>query len=564
MERIVLRHLSGSKANQVEEFPLNHIQELILGRDPSSTVKYDPDRDDLVGRQHARIEQDGTDPTQFTITDLNSRNGTYVNKQRIVGSTKIAPGDLIQLGPGGPEVQFDLEPRPQSAVRATRSVSDPLASTLRYDSNSSTPTTRAVNLIPPQLGSSTDAPKTVGKATVERMITENIAQTKKTEGRRYLTIGGVALAALILVFAVVASYLLYRGRASESQLGKLVAGAPMNPTAISKANTPAVVKIEVAWRLLSPAGAQVYHKYLSNVREDKKGKKPLTYVPGEVKSVACYVKLKDGTIEPYLTYDNNEYSIAISDQFSGTGFVVQSDGFILTNRHVAAAWQTAYNFKEGADTGILFTEDKDGNKIYAGQIDEEDLPRNWVPAATKQKIDIKKGDFDGRNDRLDVVFPGTDIRIAAQLVQWSDSQDVAMVKVNVPNSVPKVELYDNYDTIRSGDAAVVLGYPDSSPTRRGQAKDIPDPTVSNGNIGRLLRGREAFGNKEGIYTDIRDAYLLTVNSTDAGNSGGPVFDDHGRVIGIFYESRRTIDGSLTLALPIRYGIQLMSASSPAK
>ena len=81
MERIVLKHLSGSKANQVEEFPLNHVKELVLGRDPSSTVKYDPDRDDLVGRQHAKITQDPNDPSQFIVTDLNSRNGTFVNRR---------------------------------------------------------------------------------------------------------------------------------------------------------------------------------------------------------------------------------------------------------------------------------------------------------------------------------------------------------------------------------------------------------------------------------------------------------------------------------------------------
>ena len=78
MERIVLRHLNGSKANQVEEFPLAHFKELVVGRDPSATVKYDPDKDDLVGRQHAGIAQDPNDPTQFAITDLNSRNGTLV------------------------------------------------------------------------------------------------------------------------------------------------------------------------------------------------------------------------------------------------------------------------------------------------------------------------------------------------------------------------------------------------------------------------------------------------------------------------------------------------------
>src|SRR6202158_2782117 len=100
MQRIVIRHLSGSTANNVEEFPLNHFSEIILGRDPSATVKYDPDRDDLVGRQHAKIAADPTDPTQFTVTDMNSRNGTYVNKQRITSAAKIAPGDQIQLGPG--------------------------------------------------------------------------------------------------------------------------------------------------------------------------------------------------------------------------------------------------------------------------------------------------------------------------------------------------------------------------------------------------------------------------------------------------------------------------------
>src|ERR1700742_4768379 len=120
MERIVLKHLSGSKANQVEEFPLSHVKELILGRDPSSTVKYDPDRDDLVGRQHARITQDPNDPSQFIVTDLNSRNGTFVNRQRITGTTRVNPGDVVQIGPSGPEIIFDVELLPATSTKATR------------------------------------------------------------------------------------------------------------------------------------------------------------------------------------------------------------------------------------------------------------------------------------------------------------------------------------------------------------------------------------------------------------------------------------------------------------
>lgn len=577
MQRIVVRHQSGSKANQVEEFPLNHFKEIVFGRDPSCSVKYDPDRDDLVGRQHSKIAPDANDPTQFTITDLNSRNGTYVNKQRIVDPTKIAPGDLIQLGPGGPEFQFDLEPRPLGTVKATRSVAfDSLAPTMHQD-GSSVPSTRQVDIGTPatrsvSMGASAASPSstgTVGKATVERMISQNIAITKRSEGRKYMMMGGTALAIVMVLFVAIAGYLYYRGSASEAQLGKVISSAPMTASAIAKASSPAVVKIEVSWRLLSPTGTQVYHKYASNVHEEKKVKKE--YLPGEGKSVACYLQLRDGTIEPYLIYTNDQYSLAISDNFSATGFVASPDGFILTNRHVAAAWSDPYFNSKQADPGLLYVANEDGSipPFPSSLITEEKLQRvrNWIPSLTKQKIDVKEGEFRGVNDRLDVVFPGTDVRTAAQLVQTSYDYDVAEIKVSVPNVLPKVEPNDNYESIRSGDSVVVLGYPESalrvvgtnSQERRLQ-KEIPDPTVSSGNIGRLLRGREATGDKC-FYSAIRDSYQLTVNSTDAGNSGGPVFDDRGRVIGIFYASRRSSECSIALALPIRYGLQLMTAGS---
>jgi len=70
MERMLIKHLSGSKANQVEEFALKYHNELIFGREEGSTVKFDPDRDDLVGRQHAKISRDPNDPNGFLIADM--------------------------------------------------------------------------------------------------------------------------------------------------------------------------------------------------------------------------------------------------------------------------------------------------------------------------------------------------------------------------------------------------------------------------------------------------------------------------------------------------------------
>jgi pSer/pThr/pTyr-binding forkhead associated (FHA) protein len=110
MQNVIIRHLSGSKAGQIERLTLDEYGEITVGRDLSSTIQFDPNRDTQVGRHHAMIVQDPYDPDQFIITDLNSRNGTYVNKQAVTGTVRIIPGDTVKLGPSGPEFQFDLEP----------------------------------------------------------------------------------------------------------------------------------------------------------------------------------------------------------------------------------------------------------------------------------------------------------------------------------------------------------------------------------------------------------------------------------------------------------------------
>ncbi|MCA9767910.1 MAG: diguanylate cyclase, partial [Gemmatimonadetes bacterium] len=98
MERVILRHLKGSKTGTTEEFPLASVSELTLGRDPIAQVRFDADKDDLVGRQHARIVRDPNDPVRFTLTDLNSRNGTFLNNDRLSDVRPLAIGDKVKLG----------------------------------------------------------------------------------------------------------------------------------------------------------------------------------------------------------------------------------------------------------------------------------------------------------------------------------------------------------------------------------------------------------------------------------------------------------------------------------
>jgi pSer/pThr/pTyr-binding forkhead associated (FHA) protein len=52
-------------------------------------------RDPSVSAKHARIVR-GADG--FTIEDLGSRNGTYVNSEKLSEKRLLAEGDLVRLG----------------------------------------------------------------------------------------------------------------------------------------------------------------------------------------------------------------------------------------------------------------------------------------------------------------------------------------------------------------------------------------------------------------------------------------------------------------------------------
>lgn len=555
MERIVIKHLNGVRSNQEESFPLSQFSALTIGRDPSCDVKFDPTAD-VVSRNHARIERDATDPSKFRLVDNRSTNGIFVNGARVTGTVDIRHGDVVRLGPDGPEFSFRFDPPPVDALKATRVVD--LGAASKATRVSTLPATAAEAPGPAQRG--------VGRETVERMLTVfESSSRKRVVNWIAAVIGVVVLVTGGLVWYQKREAAKTTGRfAAEEEQRKQEQSKRFDATRIAAEYGGSTVYIEASWKLVDNRSKKtVYHQFA--VIEPAGGKGGRTAIP-------LYIRLANGVIEPRLTL-NDKSGVIVGGSHTGSGFVVTDNGFILTNRHVAAAW-----FSGGGQflplPGILIKVDQEGTEI--GREPFADTPENraavagWIPAHSFQGGGSAwdRKNLIGENQYFDVTFAKSKTRTPARIVKISDEADTALIKIDTPKALTPVRLTsgESYQ-VKQGEPVVTLGYPGVSPKVfvRTASQDafvntaievvVPDNTVSLGAIGRLIPGTQTpvGGTRADYRSQVGDTYQLTINSTGPGNSGGPTFNAEGRVIGILSSG----GGGITFATPIKYGLDLM-------
>ncbi len=109
----------GSKWTDV--FRLVEGESVTIGRAPTNAIVV---KDERCSRNHAEIFQV---QQQWTLRDLDSRNGTQVDGETVTSDYHLQPGDIIRIGNSHLAFVDNLShafPDPSSVLRASRSVED--------------------------------------------------------------------------------------------------------------------------------------------------------------------------------------------------------------------------------------------------------------------------------------------------------------------------------------------------------------------------------------------------------------------------------------------------------
>lgn len=122
---LVLQITSGTRAGQRAEFTKSVV---IVGRHPESDLKFDAQKELDVSTRHAEFRGAASG---WTVLDLGSTNGTFINGQRASGPQAIRAGDVVTFGGSGPRVEVvstgvvnDAAP-PKTEMRASTGAARP-------------------------------------------------------------------------------------------------------------------------------------------------------------------------------------------------------------------------------------------------------------------------------------------------------------------------------------------------------------------------------------------------------------------------------------------------------
>ena len=243
-----------------------------------------------------------------------------------------------------------------------------------------------------------------------------------------------------------------------------------------------------------------------------------------------YAELKsDG--QP-TTDDNNNPILSLTgdgpevrlDVF-GTGFLVSAaSGEILTNHHVAEPWWQNDDLKSMLDQG-----------------------------------------FEPVIAEMTAYFPSIPHGVTITTEKISSAADVAVVRGNVAElGIKQITLADSPRSAVSGNPVVLLGYPTALDAILARAGDATLQSIATASKGDPKQVMEELARRhlirpvatQGHIGDVLRDKIVYDAQTTSGGSGGPLFNNEGKVIGINFAMVREFGGS-NFAIPVGFGKSLL-------
>ncbi len=232
--------------------------------------------------------------------------------------------------------------------------------------------------------------------------------------------------------------------------------------------------------------------------------------------------LDEETGEPLMMMGKGQRGI---NEYTGTGFLVGSDGLVLTNRHIAEPW----------------------------------WEMNTPPYIQMEKTTLKPA-----FELFRAFFPGIKEPFPLTIEKISDEVDMALLRINPRGAdIPILELDTTGSGAVVGAPILLMGYPagvnaifaKTDPEIVRQLFNMPfEPLVQELSNWGLIRPIST----QGHLSDIMHNRIVYDAQTTAGGSGGPIFNNKGKVIGINYGIFPGFRGS-NFGVPISYSEALIKS-----
>jgi S1-C subfamily serine protease len=493
--------LTGSRAGTAHDL---YEEDVTFGRKGNQTIVFGSE-DVLVSAQHATmIYRDG----QYRLRDDGSRNGTFVNAQRITEHV-LEDGDLIQFGAGGPGARFLLKPAIDAAPTLDpRDVAE-AAEMLRSTK-------------PDILSQGMTATASRALTTTREMVVMAVRRSKRN--RRWL------LAVAVITIAAISTVVVSQQRSKAnlertlSQLSVSLATERESRSALEEVLNLVQSQADSLRTILENEQRKVANDPRIDpdaIRDYSRGVALLVFTYGYMESggdrLLRYVVDSQGEVVvspgaggqpvPGITFGGS--GPPIQHQGTATGFLIDSAGFLLSNRHVAVPWEQDEQFQAMVQSGLNVT----GTFI--------DLRAFFPPGGDARPLVVEK---------------------------VSDDADVALFRVlGGAVAAPVLPLAPEADRAKPGDELVLIGYPTGVQNLLFRVNRSERGTIFQAAGGDARRLAEELARRRviqplvifGSISDTTGMEVIHTANTTVGGSGGPLIDLNERVVAVHYASVRS-------------------------